>query len=81
MSESTKRFCTCCASFGKYLYIFYNNGSGSFCDKYDVSIDYSPTLANTLKLTDERLACSDAKIENGYLYVTLRDGQGGTNTT
>ena len=81
MSESTKMFCTCCASFGKYLYIFYNNGSGSFCDKYDVSIDYSPTLANTLKLTDERLACSDAKIENGYLYVTLRDGQGGTNTT
>lgn len=81
MSESTKTFCTCCASFGKYLYIFYNNGSGSFCDKYDVSIDYSPTLANTLKLTDERLACSDAKIENGYLYVTLRDGQGGTNTT
>ena len=81
MSESTKRFCTCCASFGKYLYIFYNNVSGSFCDKYDVSIDYSPTLASTLKLTDENLACSDVKIENGYLYVALRDGQGGTNTT
>lgn len=81
MSESASRFCTCCASFGKYLYIFYNNASGSFCDKYDVSIDYSPILASTLKLTDENLACSDTKIENSYLYVTLRDGKGGTNTT
>ena len=81
MSESASHFCTCCASFGKYLYIFYNNASGSFCDKYDVSIDYSPILASTLKLTDENLACSDTKIENSYLYVTLRDGKGGTNTT
>lgn len=81
MSESARSFCTCCASLGKYLYTFYNNASGSFCDKYDVSIDYYPTLLSTLKLTDENLACSDAKIANDYLYVTLRDGQGGTNTT
>lgn len=81
MSKSVKRFTTCCACFEKYLYIFYNNANGSFCDKYDVSIDYIPNLVNTLKLTDENLACSDAKIANDYLYVTLRDGQGGTNTT
>ncbi len=81
MSKSVKRFITCCACFEKYLYIFYNNANGSFCDKYDVSIDYIPNLVNTLKLTDENLACSDAKIANDYLYVTLRDGQGGTNTT
>lgn len=81
MSKSAKRFTTCCASFEKYLYIFYNNANGSFCDKYDVSIDYIPNLVDTLKLTDENLACSDVKIANDYLYVTLRDGQGGTNTT
>ncbi len=81
MSKSVKRFTTCCACFEKYLYIFYNNANGSFCDKYDVSIDYIPNLVNTLKLTDENLACSDAKIANDYLYVTLRDGQEGTNTT
>lgn len=81
MSKSVERFTTCCACFEKYLYIFYNNANGSFCDKYDVSIDYIPNLVNTLKLTDENLACSDAKIANDYLYVTLRDAQGGTNTT
>ena len=81
MAEDIKKFCSCCVAYGQYLYVFYNFSGGAFCEKYDVSIDYLPILAKTLKLSDEDLACSDSKVANGYLYVTLRDGKGGTNTT
>lgn len=81
MVEDIKKFCSCCVAYGQFLYVFYNFSGGAFCEKYDMSIDYLPILAEKLKLSNENLACSDAKIANGYLYVTLRDGNGGTNTT
>lgn len=81
MRSNINKFCTSCVANGKYLYIAYNYTAGCFVDKYDVSFESYPINVTTLKLSNENLACSDMKIENGYIYVVIRDGDGGTNTT